>query len=64
MTDRRKWTIAVLGAVSLIALRHPAPNIRLITHDIGDQSPHRFQAAIDLGLVGISFLYTWTAPRS
>ncbi len=63
MTDRRKWTIAAVAAVSLVALRHPTPDIRLITHDIGDQSPRRFQAAIDLGLVGISFLYTWTARR-
>lgn len=47
MTDRRKWTIAAVAAVSLVALRHPTPDIRLITHDIGDQSPRRFQAAIE-----------------
>lgn len=63
MTERRKWAVAGLAAVSLLALRHPTPDIRLLTHDIGDPSPHRVQAAIDLGLVGISFLYTWTAHR-
>ncbi|MGP7794684.1 hypothetical protein [Sphingomonas sp. CLY1604] len=61
MTDRRKWAIAALTAVAIVAMRHPTPNIRLLTHDIGDPRPHRVQAAVDLGLVGVSVLYTWTA---
>ncbi len=64
MTDRRKWAIAGLAAVALVAVRHPTPNISLLTHDIGDPRPHRMQAAIDLGLVGFSILYTWTARRT
>jgi hypothetical protein len=35
-----------------------------LTHDIGDPQPHRVQAALDLGLVGVSILYTWTARRT
>lgn len=64
MTDRRKVAIAGLAAFALVAVRHPTPSIRLITHDIGDPSPHRLQAAIDLGLVGFSILYTWTGRRA
>ena len=61
MRDRRKLAVAGIALASLLALRHPTPDIRLLTHDIGDPRPHRVQAAIDLGLVGVSILYTWTA---
>ena len=64
MTDRRKLAIAALAALAIVAMRHPSPDIRLLTHDIGDPRPHRVQAAIDLGLVGVSILYTWTARRT
>ncbi|MCU6455751.1 hypothetical protein LPN01_16855 [Sphingomonas sp. A2-49] len=64
MTDRRKLAIAALAALGIVAARHPSPDIRLLTHDIGDPRPHRVQAAIDLGLVGVSILYTWTARRT
>jgi hypothetical protein len=64
MRDRRTLAVAGLALVALVAMRHPTPDIRLLTHDIGDPRPHRIQAAIDLGLVGVSVLYTWTAPRS
>ncbi|MEA1085244.1 MAG: hypothetical protein EOP65_09000 [Sphingomonas sp.] len=63
MRDRRKLAVAGLALAMLLALRHPTPDIRLLTHDIGDPRPHRVQAAIDLGLVGVSVLYTWTAHR-
>ncbi|GAA0669709.1 hypothetical protein FHT00_000495 [Sphingomonas insulae] len=61
MTERRKLAIVALAVLGIVAMRHPTPNISLLTHDIGDPQPHRFQAAIDLGLVGVSVLYTWTA---
>jgi len=54
--------IAVL-ALTTLAYRHPTADIRLITHDLTDQSPRRVQAAIDLGLFGVSILYTWTVNR-
>ncbi|MGW8135063.1 hypothetical protein [Sphingomonas zeae] len=51
--------------LSLIALayHHPTADIRLITHDLTDHSPRRVQAAVDVGLFGVSFLYTWTVNR-
>lgn len=64
MTERRKLAIAALAVFGLIAVRHPSPNISVLTHDIGDPRPHRVQAALDLGLVGVSILYTWTARRT
>ena len=61
--DQRRRTVVALGAVALIvaAANHPTANIRVLTHDATDLSPHRFQAAVDLGLMGVSVLVTWTA---
>ncbi|MEG8014169.1 MULTISPECIES: hypothetical protein [unclassified Sphingomonas] len=47
----------------MVALRHPTADFRLITHDRSDPAPRRMQAAVDLGLVGVSILYTWTVDR-
>jgi len=54
--------MAVLALVGL-AYRHPTADVRLITHDLTDRSPRRVQAAVDLGLLSVSFLYTWTVDR-
>jgi hypothetical protein len=60
MRDRHK-VLAVAGfAVAILATNHPTADFRLFTHDVGDRTPHRIQAAMDLGVVGISFVYTWT----
>jgi hypothetical protein len=64
MMQRRNVAIALAALLAIVAARHPTPNISLLTHDIGDPQPHRIQAAIDLGLVGVSILYTWTARRT
>jgi hypothetical protein len=64
MTERRKLAIVALAGLAIVAARHPTPTISLLTHDIGDPQPHRVQAALDLGLVGVSILYTWTARRT
>lgn len=59
-----KAVLAVAAlALCVVAIRHPTADIRVITHDIRDPSPHRMRAAIDLGLVGVSILYTWTVDR-
>jgi len=64
MKHRRRVAIAATGAMlALVALRHPSADLRIMTHEAQDTAPHRVQAAIDLGLVGVSILYTWTAPR-
>lgn len=60
MSDRRKIAIGAALALTVLAVRHPTADIRIVTHDIGDPAPRRMQAAIDLGLVGVSVLYTWT----
>lgn len=63
MRDRRMIVAAVaLGMIALSA-RHPTADIQLLTHEAGDPSPHRMQAAIDLGLVGVNLLFTWTAHQ-
>ena len=60
-----KGTLLIVGLVALTALavRHPTIDVQLVTHDSRDPSPQRMQAAVDLGLVGISVLYTWTVNR-
>lgn len=64
MKHRRRVAIAATGALlALVAFRHPTADLRIVTHEARDTAPHRVQAAIDLGLVGVSILYTWTAPR-
>lgn len=63
MRDRR-LALAVAGAaVLLLAVRHPSAKLELITHEANDPAPHRVQAAVDLGLIGVSVLYTWTVKR-
>ncbi len=64
MTRNRRLALgmAILG-VAVLGMRHPTADIRLITHDAGDPSPHQMRAAVDLGLVGVSVLYTWTVDR-
>lgn len=46
-----------------IAARHPSADIRILTHDAADPMPHRVQAALDLGLVAINVLVTWTGKH-
>ncbi|MCK8457920.1 MULTISPECIES: hypothetical protein [Sphingomonas] len=61
----RKGTLVVAGLIALavVAVRHPTVDLQLVTHDSRDPSPHRIQAAVDFGLVGVSVLYTWTVNR-
>jgi hypothetical protein len=54
--------VAVLG-LTVLGIRHPTADFRLITHDVHDPSPRQMRAAVDLGLVGVSVLYTWTVDR-
>ena len=56
----RKATLVVAGlvAVTMLAVRHPTVDVQFVTHDSRDPAPHRMQAAVDFGLVGVSVLYT------
>ncbi|MCW3845895.1 hypothetical protein OF829_01485 [Sphingomonas sp. LB-2] len=62
--DKGRFRIAVAGltALALLALwsPHNRADIRILTHEQGDRNPHEMRAAIDIGLVAISVLITWT----
>jgi hypothetical protein len=60
MRERRIGLAVLVLALLVLAMRHPSANIRIDTHDGGDPAPHTMQAAIDLGLVGVSLLWTWS----
>lgn len=59
---RRKRVMAgvLVAVLALLALRHPSADIRVITHRANDPAPMRVQAAVDLGLMAVSLLVTWT----
>lgn len=60
MRDRRMILVIAALVLTTLAVRHPTASIRIITHDRSDPSPHRMVAAVDLGMVGVKVLYTWT----
>jgi hypothetical protein len=47
----------------VVAVPRPTVNIRFVTHDHADPTPRTMQAAVDLGAVGVSIVYTWTVDR-
>ncbi len=63
MRDRRIGLALAAAALLIMAARHPSADIRILTHDKADPAPHRFLAAVDLGLVAVSLLVTWTTKR-
>lgn len=54
----------MLGLAALATLALFAPDrhadIRILMHDQSDPTPHKMRAAIDIGMVAISVLVTWT----
>jgi len=60
---RRRNAMVALGALLVLVAvaRHPTADIEILTHRDGDPTPHRIQAAVDLGVVGVKFLLTWTS---
>lgn len=65
MAMRRRSLIVAGSALALlvVAARHPSADIRIMTHDAADLSPHRISAVVDLGIVAVSVLVTWTGKR-
>ena len=60
----RRIMLGIVAALALVvAVRHPSADIRILTHDAADPMPHRIKAALDLGVVGISVLVTWTGKH-
>ena len=63
MTRRnRNIVIAGAAALALVALSSPGhrATIEILTHRQNDQAPQRIQAAVDLGLIAVSVLVTWS----
>lgn len=60
----RRARIVIAAAALLALLTFAAPshraNIQILTHDAADRSPARVQAVVDLGLVAVSVLVTWS----
>jgi hypothetical protein len=63
MRNRRAAMFLALVLVATVALRHPSADLRIQLHDPGDLTPHRVQAALDLGVMAVSVLVTWTSHR-
>ena len=64
-----KRRIALVGGgAALLAFTalssHPTANIQILTHEVTDKTPRKIQAAVDIGILAISVLYTWTAKRA
>lgn len=49
------------AALLVMAARHPSAEISILTADAGDRAPHQLNAGLDLGLVAVHLLITWTA---
>lgn len=61
MRRRRIIFLSIMGLLALAAMvRHPSADIQILTHRAGDTDPHKVQAAVDLGVVAVKFLLTWT----
>ncbi len=62
---KRRAFVGLAALLALVAVaRHPTADIAILTHKSCDPSPHKFQAAVDLGVVAVKFLLTWTADKA
>jgi hypothetical protein len=63
---RKRNAMVALGALLVLVavVRHPTADIEILTHRDGDPAPHRIQAAVDLGVVAVKFLLTWTGGNA
>ncbi len=60
----RRIMVGIVALLALVAVaRHPSADIQILTHDTADRAPHHVKAAVDLGLVAVSVLVTWTGER-
>lgn len=60
MRERRIGLFVAAALLLLLSTRHPSADIRILTHEATDRAPIRIQAALDLGVFGVSVLITWT----
>jgi len=60
MRERRIGLAIIAVMLLCLVARHPSADIRIATQDSSDPAPHHVQAAIDLGIVAVSLLWTWS----
>lgn len=63
MRNRRAAMVLALVLIATLATRHPSADLRIQLHDPRDLAPHQVQAALDLGIMAVSILITWTPNR-
>jgi len=64
--ERRRIGLA-FAAVALLAagaVARPHAHLVLQLEELGDRAPARMQAALDMGVVAISVLVTWTSRHA
>ncbi len=63
--SKRRIALAGGGAALLVLTTMPATSadIQILTHEVTDTAPRKFKAAVNLGVMAVSVLYTWTAKR-
>lgn len=63
--QRRKWGMIGLALVALavFAARPASADLRVLMHHSGDPAPHQISAVVDLGVVALSLLITWSTKR-
>lgn len=62
---RRRPLVLAASALLLVAMvaNHPSADLQVLTHDAADRSPNRVSAAVDLGVMAVTILVTWTSKR-
>lgn len=55
--------VALVALVAAMLVRHPTADIRVFAHDPADIAPRKVEAAVDLGVLALSLIVTWSARR-
>lgn len=60
--SKRRIVLAASAAALLVtaATVRPSAEVEILTHELTDKTPRKFQAAVDTGVLAVSVLYTWT----
>lgn len=61
MRERRIGLAVIAMLLLCLAAHRPSASIRIATEDHDDPAPHHVQAAVDLGVVAVSLLWTWSS---
>ncbi|WP_084582555.1 hypothetical protein [Sphingomonas azotifigens] len=62
--SRQKRLLLVAGAIALalavVRPSRPHADLAILTHRAGDTAPQQVHAAVDLGILAVSVLVTWS----